>query len=246
MKRFAIIMAALLLGALSSSAQDIITKKTGEDIRAIVTEVGPDTITYRLYDEDSDVKYTVMKAEVVLIRYESGRNEVITGGSSIFDPLLYGSSAPVAGIKPGMKYRDLKDLYNYKLYMRGLVQNYNPGWCGFASYCIPGLGQMICGEWGRGFAFFGGYMAGYTLMNIGALSDLDIAPAVCLIGLAGVATAGIWSIVDATRVAKVKNMYERDLLRSYAVDVDLYPSVNIARTGSGYQPTAGMTLAVKF
>lgn len=246
MKRFALILTALLLGAFAASAQDIITKKSGEDIRAIVTEVGPDTITYRLYDEDSDVKYTVMKSEVVLIRYASGRNEVISGGSSIFDPLLYGSSAPVAGIKPGMKYRDLKDLYDYRLYMRGLVQNYNPGWCGFASYCIPGLGQMICGEWGRGFAFFGGNVAGYTLMNLGIYSDLDIAPALFFVGLAGWATASIWSIVDATRVAKVKNMYERDLLRTYAVEVDLYPSVNLAKVGNGYQPTAGMTLAVKF
>lgn len=247
MKKLAFLLVALLLGTVASSAQDIITKRNGDEIRAVVTAVGPDTISYKLYDESNGVVYTIMKGEVVLIKYENGRNEVISARSSSYDPLLYGTREPVAGIRPGMKYRELKHLYDHKEYVRGLVQHHNPAGAGVASYFIPGLGQMICGEGWRGVAFLGGSIASYTLMVAGAYHvDSDALDAFIWTGLAGMFTAQIWSIVDAVRVAKVKNMYERDLMRTYAIDVDLYPSVNCIRYGTGYQPTAGLTLAMKF
>ena len=56
----------------------------------------------------------------------------------------------------------------------------------------------------------------------------------------------ICAIVDGVRVAKVKNMYEQDLKKMYALDVDLYPSVNYIQLASGVQPTAGFTLAMRF
>ena len=59
-------------------------------------------------------------------------------------------------------------------------------------------------------------------------------------------TVEIWSIVDAVRVAKVKNMYEQDLRKKYSLDVDLYPSVNYVQTSGGVKPTAGLSLALKF
>ena len=51
---------------------------------------------------------------------------------------------------------------------------------------------------------------------------------------------------DAVRVAKVKNMYEQDLRKKYTFDVDFHPSVNYIQTADGIQPTAGLTLALKF
>lgn len=247
MNKFALLLFAFILGTVAASAQDIITKRNGDEIRAVVTAVGPDTISYKLYDEANDVVYTIMKDEVVLIKYENGRNEVITARASSYDPLLYGTREPVAGIKPGMKYRELKHLYNHKEYVRGLVQNHNPAGAGVASYFIPGLGQMICGEGWRGVAFLGGSIASYSVMVAGAYhAGPDAFDIFLWTGLAGMFTAQIWSIVDAVRVAKVKNMYERDLMRTYAIDVDLYPSVNCVRYGIGYQPTAGLTLALKF
>lgn len=247
MKKLTLILVSLILGTLMASAQDIITKRNGDEIRAVVTAVGPDTISYRLYDEGTGVVYTVMKGDVVLIKYENGRNEVITASSSSYDPLLYGTREPVAGIRPGMKYRELKHLYNHKEYVRGLVQHHNPAGVGVASYFIPGLGQMICGEGWRGVAFLGGSIASYSILVAGAYhGNADTFDIFMWTGLAGMFTAQIWSIVDAVRVAKVKNMYERDLMRTYAIDVDLYPSVNCVRYGTGYKPTAGMTLALRF
>lgn len=56
----------------------------------------------------------------------------------------------------------------------------------------------------------------------------------------------IWSIVDAIRIAKVKNMYEQDLRKLYSFDIDLYPSLYYIDTAQGIQPAAGFTLALKF
>ena len=235
-------MAALLVGFVAS-AQDLITKRDGQEIRAKVTAVGTDTITYTLYDESNGVEYTIMKGDVLLIKYENGRNEVIEHSSSQYDPLLYGTKQPVSGIQPGMKYRELKDYYNHKEYVRGLVQHHNPAGVGVASFFIPGLGQMICSEGWRGTAFLGGWLAANVVSALGIQYDSE---ALYLVGAAGSLTIKIISIVDATRVAKVKNMYERDLMRTYSMEVDLYPSMDYIKTSQGLQPTAGLTLALRF
>ena len=54
MKRFALILAALLIGY-TASAQDIIRQRDGLEIRAKITAVGTDTISFTLYDENNGV-----------------------------------------------------------------------------------------------------------------------------------------------------------------------------------------------
>ena len=56
-------------------------------------------------------------------------------------------------IVPFMKYRTLKNIYNYKDYVKSDIAKHSVGGCGVASFFIPGLGQMICNEVGRGFAW---------------------------------------------------------------------------------------------
>lgn len=64
---------------------------------------------------------------------------------------------------------------------------------GIASACLPGLGQAINGEWGKGFAFLAGSIA--TSIAGGLLRS----PGMMWLGGLGV---GIWSIVDAVKNAK--------------------------------------------
>lgn len=177
-----------------------------------------------------------------------------------------------AQIAPGMKYKDLKGLYNPKEYIPESTDPYSRGWAGVASFVIPGLGQVIDGEVGRGLLFFGGNVA----LNIVARGQLqrfsdsvvtdssgqvtgykDEAAArssarnVILIGASALAL-NIWSIVDAVRVAKVKNMYTQDLRRQRSsVDFDFAPFFTYApseltASGSSLTPTAGMSLRVSF
>lgn len=232
MKRLIMLLSALAFFAVSAAAQDFVTKRNGEDIPAIVDEVGPDYVRFRLWDEPDGVTYTMLKNEILMIRYATGRNEVFDQMSSL-------------AMAPMMKYKEMAKVYDYRLYQKSLYDRYSPAGSGVASFFIPGLGQMICGEWGRGFAWLGGHVGCYMLTGISAIAESDT---LVLMGIAGLLAIDICSIVDGVRVAKVKNMYMEDLRRSgyYGLDVDLYPSVNYVHTASGIQPTAGMTLALRF
>jgi hypothetical protein len=155
----------------------------------------------------------------------------------------YSASAQTPeGIQPGMKYKDLKEYYSCKDYTKMPDQYRSPVGVGVASYLIPGLGEMISGEGWRGVAFMGGWLACHyvTLVGIFELSD-----AIYWSSIVGAQALRIISCVDATRVAKVKNMYKRDL-KGYSLDVDMYPSMNYIKTAEGIQPTAGLTLALRF
>lgn len=248
MKRVILIVVTIFIGALSASAQDVIVRKNGETVKAKISYVGPDTIIYKLYDEQGGAEYEILKSEITSIHYESGRTEVIDSTRSSYDALLYGNRPEATGIVPGMKYKDLKKIYDYRDYIPGLIETYSPAWSGVASWVIPGLGQMISGSVGRGFAYLGGYAGCYLFTMFGAALSDDTAFGgfMALAGCAGMLAVDICSIVDAVRMAKVKNMYMNDLRRKYSFELNLYPSVNYVQTGSSLQPAAGLTLALKF
>lgn len=170
-----------------------------------------------------------------------------------------GASAQITNpeIASGMKYRQVKHLYNYKEYSESFYDRYTPSGAGIASFFIPGLGQMISGELGRGFAWLGGASAAYIVTGIGSTytasakyyHSQELGQAgmiIACIGLASMLTINIWSVVDAVRVAKVRNMYEQDLRMKYAVDVNLHPSVDYIQTADGVKHTAGFTFAFNF
>lgn len=164
-----------------------------------------------------------------------------------------GSDSPgresVERIKPNMKYKHYKSFYDYKDYTPTLSDRYSPAWSGVASFFIPGLGQMVCGEVGRGFAWLGGTVgcwAAAGLGNIFAYFGDEEGEIVRTVAMAGAIALHVFAIGDGIRVAKVKNMYEQDLKKMYSLDIDLYPSVNYVKTGQGLQPTAGLTLAMRF
>lgn len=254
MKRILILLTAVLAVCLTASAQDLITKKDGTDIQAKVLEVNPDNVRYVLFEEQDGPVYTMRKNELLMIRYASGRNEIF--------------KESVAGIAPYMKYKDLKGMYHYKDYTPTPFDRFSPAWSGVASFIIPGLGQMMCEEAGRGFAYLGGTIGCYIITGLGGaiaagsfttyqdqygdtiveenLGGTVVGLLMAYAGAIGAVAVNISSIVDAVRVAKVKNMYDQELRKQYSFDMNLYPSVNYVRTPAGLQPTAGITLAMRF
>lgn len=169
-----------------------------------------------------------------------------------------GTENTTVELVPGMKYRNLKHIYDYKDYQPSIYESRSPGGMGVASFFIPGLGQMISGEVGRGLAWMGGHVAAYSVFGIGTAfsssgdyygeADIkNIGDILVLVGLASTIAVDICAIVDAIRVAKVRNMYEYDLYKKiYSFDLDLHPSVNYILTPTGSQPTAGFTFALNF
>ena len=68
---------ALFLSCMSASAQDVITLRSGEQIRARVTEISPSELRYRQFDNLDGPTRVVLLSEVFAINYENGTREVI-------------------------------------------------------------------------------------------------------------------------------------------------------------------------
>ena len=142
-------------------------------------------------------------------------------------------------------YNDLKNSYNYQDYTSSSTDIYNPAVVGAASI-IPGLGQFICGEFGRGFVFLGGTAAciglGTMFIESGKVYNVDMtlhsvrpgAIAGAAVMFTGAAALEILSIINATRIAKVKDLYVRANGRDKKVELSAVPSAG------------GVTLALKF
>ena len=57
-------------------SQDLITKKTGEDIQAKVLEVGQTEVKYKKSDNLTGPTFSISKSDVIMIRYENGTKDV--------------------------------------------------------------------------------------------------------------------------------------------------------------------------
>lgn len=161
--------------------------------------------------------------------------------------------ANTSDLKKGLPYRELKKIYNPKEYIRDVSDPYNSGVAGVCSFFIPGLGQIIDGEVGRGLLMVvgAGVLGGVcyaTAKDASSKNGLASSPAICLASGAAALALDIWSIFDAVKVAKVKNMYNQDLRKLYSsnVDIKLSPSLAYVPTGNGITPSAGFSLRVTF
>jgi hypothetical protein len=79
------ILLYFLLISATLSAQDIITLKNGEEIKAKVTAVNPNDIQYRKFNDNDGPLYTKYKSEVFMIKYANGSKDVFsntTGSTS--------------------------------------------------------------------------------------------------------------------------------------------------------------------
>ena len=162
-------------------------------------------------------------------------------------------------------YKINKQKYDYKMYMTQPGDPNNPAVMGLASFFIPGLGQMLSGETGRGLAFLGGSIALSGITVAGALMSYDevttynqfgsfteyetnpAGVAIMLTGLAATIALDVWAIVDAVRVAKVNNMYIQDLRGNLSsVKVELNPFIDTHNYLGQANTSAGLSLKVTF
>lgn len=167
-----------------------------------------------------------------------------------------------AQIVPGLRYSDLKNIYYAREYKHMPGDPYSPALSAVGSFFIPGLGQFCCGERGRGLGMFAAGAAidaamifsvtqftYYIDVNGALFTDVDEAAkwAGASIGFTvGAVVYGIICSIDAINVAKVRNMYYRDLERLQTFDIDLHPSLDFVQTQKGATPVAGMTLSMRF
>ena len=155
------------------------------------------------------------------------------------------------GVKVGMRYGEYRDFYRASDYVHIPGDPYSPALSGIASAIIPGFGQMICGEVGRGFAILGLSIGVPVIGTVGAIlcsgydHSVTFGSAVAIVTLGSLAVY-VWNIVDAVQVAKIKNMYCRDIRNTYSASLKLYPSVGIIPASGGSRTSVGLTLALNF
>jgi hypothetical protein len=71
----------------SAKAQEIIIKRTGEQIKVVVTEVNPDDIKYKDWSNQSGGVLTILKSQVHKIKYADGTEDFIGNLTGKLQPL---------------------------------------------------------------------------------------------------------------------------------------------------------------
>ena len=70
------LIAIFILTSTSLFAQDIIVLKNGDEIKAIVQEIGTDAIKYKKFENQAGPTYTMTKSDVFMIKYQNGSKDV--------------------------------------------------------------------------------------------------------------------------------------------------------------------------
>ena len=250
MKRILFILLGLLCMIFYSPnlmCQDIIKTHKGNRLTVKVLEITPDYVKYKPYDNLSGPTYSINSKDVDLITFENGKIEY-------FEKQSKANILAYAPIKPNMKYKDYKNLYDPKAYIRDPYDPYNPVLTGILSGLIPGVGQFVNGQVGSGCAFLLSHLTASGLF--GYYYSMSLYPNyaghdtfVTVAGLLGVAVLAIdiWSICDAVRVSKIKDLYYRDCRALTSVEMNLSPYLASAQLSPNcIANVAGLKLSVKF
>jgi hypothetical protein len=152
------------------------------------------------------------------------------------------------------QYSELKKKYELeaKTYTFQKGDPYNPSTAGAASLFIPGLGQMMSGETVRGICFLGGVTAILVTTFVVSLSylekpELESAPAgpIMIGGFVGALCLDLWSVGDAVKVAKIKNLALRDRNKT-SIKLNIAPFMNPSDVSLGHKSSFGISLNITF
>jgi len=103
MKKIIVVLTLLLFSSISF-AQDVLTKRTGEEIQSKVLEVTTTEIKYKKFDNLNGPLIIVLKSEVLMIRYENGTKDVFTDEKKV-ETALFANGDPFAqGQSDALKY----------------------------------------------------------------------------------------------------------------------------------------------
>jgi len=251
MKKLLILSVCILVSALSVAAQDIIVKRDRSVIKAKILSISDKEIQFKRSSYPDGPDYVLPVSDIASITFANGEKQVFESERE--------KEILEKGITPGMSYRDYKKFYDQRDYVYSPTDRYSPVIAGVCSFLVPGLGQMINGQVGKGIGITLGSIAMITggcmaLIFCKEKNDkgqitLTTGGTACFTAcFTGSLVLDIWSIFDAVKVAKIKNLYMRDCQQIIAHDceIKLMPDLAFTPTASGLQPTAGLRLSVHF
>ena len=253
-KNFFFVALFMLITAISFSVraqnanmEDVVYLKNGSIVHGTIIEQIPNE-SLKIKTKDGNV-FVYKITDVDKMTKEEIANTSNNTGINNYSGNQY---API--VSP--KYNLIKNKYNYHMYTPQPTDPYNPAVTGICSWLIPGLGQMISGETGRGLGFLGGYVGCSIFMGIGSGivsssyytgEGAGAGAMMMVVGLLGMVTVDIWSIVDAVHVAKVKDMYVHDKRsRTSSLQLELTPYMDQISMNNEIVRPLGMTMRIKF
>ena len=90
MKKLFTCFIATFFVANSMFSQDVLTKKTGDDIKAKVLEVTTTEVKYKKFDNLNGPVFSILKSELLLIRYENGSKDVFNDSKKVEEKIVSG------------------------------------------------------------------------------------------------------------------------------------------------------------
>jgi len=75
-------VAIILLFQTSVFAQDVIVLKTDEEIAGIVEDIGLEVIKYKKYENSNGPTYSILIADIFMIKYQNGEKDILNQPSS--------------------------------------------------------------------------------------------------------------------------------------------------------------------
>ena len=82
MYKILLCFAVFCVNVVNAIAQDIVTLKNGEDIQALVQEIGDVDVKYKKFDNPNGPNYTLKKSEIFMIRYANGSKDVFVDNAT--------------------------------------------------------------------------------------------------------------------------------------------------------------------
>lgn len=249
MKRIYFLLSMLCFFSLLSIAQqnyeDVVYLKNGSIIHGTIIEQIPNE-SLKVKTKDGSV-FVYKMTEVDKMTKEQIANVSINTGYNNYSGNQSNISVP--------SYKQIRMNYNPSMYISQPGEPYNPTISGFCSWIIPGLGQMIYGETGRGLGYLGGYIGCSIFTSIGSgivASSYEDGAVIAgtlmmVVGIVGMITVDVSSIIDAVKVAKVKDMYVNDMRsKTSSLKLELSPYADQISMNNEIVRPVGLTMRVKF
>lgn len=153
-----------------------------------------------------------------------------------------------------IKYNDVKNSYTTQGY-RSVIKHeiYSPLAAGLSSYFLPGLGQFYLHEPLRGICFMGSELvaagvafAGFINIIGEPIDDFNDhynkrwGGTLLITGMIAGIIIEIWSICDAVKIAKIKNL----ALQKDPISIQINPEINFSNSTLGNYPCASYGLSL--
>jgi hypothetical protein len=205
MKKTLILFAALFC-CLCASAQDVILKKDGSEIKAKVLEITDLEIKYKEFDFQNGPTRNINVADVFMITYQNGRKELFNKQSESQSPAAAQNVAPVGNLKSEFDRIGRNDVQMLDFFNKHNFPNYHADFK--SAHNLAYTGEFITG---LGLGSLGG---GLILVLVGGASDNSglITSGAVSAGLGSVLSligTPIW-VVGYNKKKRVKNDFARE------------------------------------